>query len=69
MTNIETQYNQALDYLYSFVDYSLKHISELAKAEFNLDRMLALMEELGLEREAGEVRTALSVGGAKLAFD
>jgi dihydrofolate synthase/folylpolyglutamate synthase len=47
MTDTNTQYNQALDYLYSFVDYSLKHISELAKAEFNLDRMFALMEELG----------------------
>ena len=47
MTDIETRYNQALDYLYSFVDYSLKHISELAKAEFNLDRMFGLMEELG----------------------
>jgi dihydrofolate synthase/folylpolyglutamate synthase len=47
MTDIEIQYNQALDYLYSFVDYSLKHISELAKAEFNLDRMFALLEELG----------------------
>src|SRR6185295_2637359 len=47
MSDIENQYNQALDYLYSFVDYSLKHISELAKAEFNLDRMFALMEELG----------------------
>ncbi len=47
MFNTETQYNQALDYLYSFVDYSLKHSSELAKAEFNLDRMFALMEELG----------------------
>jgi len=47
MSDIETQYNQALDYLYSYVDYSLKHISELAKAEFNLDRMYALMEELG----------------------
>ena len=47
MSDIETQYNQALDYLYSFVDYSLKHISELAKAEFNLDRMFALMDELG----------------------
>lgn len=47
MTDVEAQYNQALDYLYSFVDYSLKHISELAKAEFNLDRMFALMEELG----------------------
>src|SRR5918996_4243463 len=47
MTDIETQYNRALDYLYSFVDYSLKHSSEIAKAEFNLDRMFALMEELG----------------------
>ncbi|HSL42943.1 MAG TPA: folylpolyglutamate synthase/dihydrofolate synthase family protein [Anaerolineales bacterium] len=47
MSDMETRYNQALDYLYSFVDYSLKHISELAKAEFNLDRMFALMEELG----------------------
>ena len=47
MTDTEIRYNQALDYLYSFVDYSLKHISELAKAEFNLDRMFALMEELG----------------------
>jgi dihydrofolate synthase / folylpolyglutamate synthase len=47
MSDTESAYNQALDYLYSFVDYSLKHISELAKAEFNLDRMFALMEELG----------------------
>src|SRR5215216_2283946 len=47
MSDIETQYNKALDYLYSFVDYSLKHSSELAKAEFNLDRMFALMAELG----------------------
>ncbi len=47
MTDIETKYNQALDYLYSFVDYSLKHSSELAKADFNLDRMFALMESLG----------------------
>ncbi len=43
----EKDYNLALDYLYSFVDYSLKHASELAKADFNLDRMFALMESLG----------------------
>ncbi|HTX79464.1 MAG TPA: folylpolyglutamate synthase/dihydrofolate synthase family protein [Longilinea sp.] len=43
----EIAYNQALDYLYSFVDYSLKHASELAKADFNLDRMVALLAELG----------------------
>jgi dihydrofolate synthase/folylpolyglutamate synthase len=47
MSNIDVQYNNALDYLYSFVDYSLKHSSELAKAEFNLDRMFALMDLLG----------------------
>jgi len=45
--DIEANYNKALDYLYSFVDYSLKHSSELAKAEFNLDRMFALMDVLG----------------------
>ena len=45
--DIDTSYNQALDYLYSFVDYSLKHSSELAKADFNLNRMFALMESLG----------------------
>ncbi|HEX7542298.1 MAG TPA: folylpolyglutamate synthase/dihydrofolate synthase family protein, partial [Anaerolineales bacterium] len=43
----ETSYNQALDYLYSFVDYSLKKSSELAKADFNLERMRVLMALLG----------------------
>lgn len=47
MTDIEKEYNLALDYLYSFVDYSLKHSSELAKADFNLDRMFGLMASLG----------------------
>jgi len=47
MTDTELAYNKALDYLYSFVDYSLRHSSELAKADFNLDRMFALMEALG----------------------
>lgn len=51
MTDVETAYNQALDYLYSYVDYSLKHSSEFAKAEFNLDRMRALMAELGNPQE------------------
>ncbi len=45
--NTETAYNQALDYLYSFVDYSLKKSSELAKAHFELGRMRALMALLG----------------------
>jgi dihydrofolate synthase/folylpolyglutamate synthase len=46
------RYNQALDYLYSFVDYSLKKASELAKAEFNLERMAALLEKLGNPHQA-----------------
>ena len=44
---MNTTYQNALDYLYSFVDYSLKHASELAKAEFNLERMRQLMSLLG----------------------
>jgi len=51
MTNTEIAYNKALDYLYSFVDYSLKHSSELARADFNLDRVFALMEEIGNPQE------------------
>ncbi|HEX8991915.1 MAG TPA: folylpolyglutamate synthase/dihydrofolate synthase family protein [Anaerolineales bacterium] len=47
MPGAGTSYDAALDYLYSFVDYSLKHSSELAKADFNLDRMRLLMAELG----------------------
>jgi dihydrofolate synthase/folylpolyglutamate synthase len=47
MRDVEASYNSALDYLYSFVDYSLKHSSELAKADFNLGRMRLLMAELG----------------------
>jgi dihydrofolate synthase/folylpolyglutamate synthase len=58
----ETAYNLALDYLYSFVDYSLKHVSELAKADFNLGRMFALMEALG---EPQEKYPIIHVAGTK----
>src|SRR5688572_9079463 len=58
----EVEYNKTLDYLYSFVDYSLKHSSELAKAEFNLDRVFALMEELG---EPQEKYPIIHVAGTK----
>jgi len=60
--NIETAYDRALDYLYSFVDYSLKHASELAKADFNLERMVALMAELGDPQRAYPV---IHVAGTK----
>jgi dihydrofolate synthase/folylpolyglutamate synthase len=58
----EIAYNQALDYLYSFVDYSLKHASELAKADFNLDRMVALLADLGDPQDAYPV---IHVAGTK----
>jgi dihydrofolate synthase/folylpolyglutamate synthase len=58
----ETAYNQALDYLYSFVDYSLKKSSELAKADFNLDRMRALMAALGSPEQKYPI---LHVAGTK----
>jgi dihydrofolate synthase/folylpolyglutamate synthase len=60
--NTETAYNQALDYLYSFVDYSLKKATELAKAEFNLDRMFALLDRLGNPHHAFP---AIHVAGTK----
>jgi len=60
--NIETDYNLALDYLYSFVDYSLKKSSELAKADFNLDRMRALMVLLGCPEQK---YPSLHVAGTK----
>jgi dihydrofolate synthase/folylpolyglutamate synthase len=58
----EIEYNRALDYLYSFVDYSLKHASELAKADFNLDRMIALLAELGNPHNAYPV---IHIAGTK----
>jgi dihydrofolate synthase/folylpolyglutamate synthase len=58
----ETAYNQALDYLYSFVDYSLKHASELAKADFNLERMVAVLAELGNPHQAYPV---IHIAGTK----
>ncbi len=58
----ELAYNLALDYLYSFVDYSLKKSSELAKADFNLDRMRALMALLGSPEQKYPI---IHVGGTK----
>ncbi|MDO9128764.1 MAG: folylpolyglutamate synthase/dihydrofolate synthase family protein [Anaerolineales bacterium] len=58
----EAAYNKALDYLYSFVDYSLKHTSELVKAEFNLDRMFVLMDLLGNPQNAYPI---IHVAGTK----
>ena len=47
MLNIEEKYQQALDYLYSFVDYSLTRQLRYSADKFNLDRMRKLMRLLG----------------------
>ena len=45
--DLEQAYQQALDYLYSFVDYSLTHQQNLSPENFDLTRMFALMAALG----------------------
>jgi len=47
MIDIEMAYQQALDYLYSFVDYSLTRNLRYSAEKFDLGRMEALMERLG----------------------
>ncbi|OQY27326.1 MAG: hypothetical protein B6243_13090, partial [Anaerolineaceae bacterium 4572_5.2] len=47
MKNIETQYQQALDYIYSFVDYSRTHQDNLSPENFDLARMRDFMTLLG----------------------
>ncbi|MGB9669166.1 MAG: bifunctional folylpolyglutamate synthase/dihydrofolate synthase, partial [Anaerolineales bacterium] len=44
---LELTYQNTLDYLYSFVDYSLTKADRLAQAKFDLTRMHRLLEELG----------------------
>lgn len=47
MITIEPKYQETLDYLYSFVDYSLTRNLQYSPEKFNLDRMRALLEALG----------------------
>ncbi len=47
MIDIDTAYQQALDYIYSFVDYSLTRNLRYSADKFDLGRMVELMESLG----------------------
>jgi len=47
MTDLEKAYNDALDYLYSFIDYSLKRHFRNAAEKFDLNRMRQFMAHLG----------------------
>jgi len=45
--DFETRYQETLDYLYSFIDYSLTRQSRYSPEKFDLDRMYDFMEYLG----------------------
>ncbi|MDD2694544.1 MAG: bifunctional folylpolyglutamate synthase/dihydrofolate synthase [Anaerolineales bacterium] len=47
MSDVEASYQAALDYLYSFVDYSLSKTFRYAPVKFDLNRMHRLLEALG----------------------
>lgn len=47
MDSAETDYQQALDYLYSFIDYSLTRSFRYTPDKFHLGRMFDLLERLG----------------------
>ncbi len=60
--DIETAYQQALDYLYSFIDYSLTRSFRYSAEKFNLNRMVALLQQLGNPHQAYPV---IHVAGTK----
>lgn len=47
MSSIEEKYQQTLDYLYSYVDYSLTRQLRYSPEKFNLERMVKLMQLMG----------------------
>lgn len=59
---IDPQYQAALDYLYSFVDFSLTHQQNLAPENFDLARMRDLMQALGNPQETYKI---IHVAGTK----
>lgn len=62
MDNVEQKYQNALDYLYQFVDYSLTKQDRLAAAKFDLQRMVDLMHLLGDPQNAYPI---IHVAGTK----
>jgi len=47
MMDVEREYQEALDFLYSFIDYSLKRNFRYSAEKFDLDRMRKFMAYLG----------------------
>ena len=62
MDNLEDAYKNALEYLYSFVDFSMQKVDTYSPARFRLERMQALVESLGNPQKA---YPSIHVGGTK----
>ncbi len=60
--DLQILYQDALDYLYSYIDFSLTHQQNLSPENFDLTRMFALMEALGNPQMA---YPTLHVAGSK----
>jgi dihydrofolate synthase/folylpolyglutamate synthase len=60
--NVEQQYQAALEYLYSFVDYSLTRAFRYAPEKFDLGRMRDFMTDLGQPQESYPI---IHVAGTK----
>ena len=66
--SIESDYQEALDYLYSFVDYSLSRTVRYSPQVFDLERMKIFMAALGNpEREYTTIHIAGSKGKGSVA--
>ena len=62
MNEIDQKYEEALDFIYSFIDYSLKRNFRNAAEKFNLDRMRDFMRLLGDPQDDYEI---IHVAGTK----
>ena len=62
MKNVEDAYKDALEYLYSYVDFSLQKAVTYSPARFKLERMQALVASLGNPQSAYPI---IHVAGTK----
>ncbi|RME07278.1 MAG: bifunctional folylpolyglutamate synthase/dihydrofolate synthase [Anaerolineae bacterium] len=60
--DLQARYQHALDYIYSFVDFSRTHQQNLSPENFDLSRMFALMRRLG---EPQNRYPSLHIAGSK----
>jgi dihydrofolate synthase/folylpolyglutamate synthase len=63
MKNIEDSYNAALDYLYSFIDFSMQKAETYSPSRFKLERMQTLVDSMGNPQNASY--PSIHVAGTK----